>query len=545
MFPLDLIFHRYTLTNIKINRSYFIRAKAPEGFLLTAGACDEANKVKGWECNPNAVTEGDDEDEEDTEGATPLGLREGRSSRCVNVDVQGIPDGTLDLGVMRVGDSKEVKAKVALKMDFASTQRGRALMERVLRGVADGTVAKIDGQNGRVRYLLGDEDKAAIGGVTAEVIAGTLDGVLRANGVELDHVLPKDVMLEVKDGESDTVAVAMEIKGHYSPPPDLDFDYIVQDSINSDSEVIRRGLQEYNQNCRDQTSKVLEQGLVESDFEEVHSVAGARPNRGKGSSGGTTSGAVSTGGIYRTACAQGNALPDYFETSLLEVAAKEVSAINFNPIESIIYVSEESRFESWAMGPVAAVSGLIALLLGAFVFRRAVGPRRVDKYREGNTTKLLDEECRFGEAGGHMDDGSVDSAFYSDSDDDEDEQDKKMRRKRKEKDDMQKGKSSKKFKDENKDKSSRRNKDTDRQGSSKRSKDLSSSKSTTGSDTSSDNNEATNDKKRRNGTRTKSSRSKADPRKTKSSKDVSSKSSRDVSSKSKRSCRSSSDSNIV
>ena len=47
--------------------------------------------------------------------------------------------------------------------------------------------------------------------------------------------------------------------------------------------------------------------------------------------------------------------------------------------------------------------------------RHALGPRYVDMYVDSKKTKNLgDEMRRFGEVGGDVDDGSVDSAFYSD-----------------------------------------------------------------------------------------------------------------------------------
>ncbi len=109
----------------------------------------------------------------------------------------------------------------------------------------------------------------------------------------------------------------------------------------------------------------------------------------------------------------------------------------------MVYVRKESRGQlaTWALGPVAGIVGLIVLLIGTLVFRRALGPRRAsDKYFEVNKTKAVDknETRRFGEAGGEMDDGTVDSAFYSDSDGEieETEKERKMRRKRKEKSEL-------------------------------------------------------------------------------------------------------------
>ena len=79
------------------------------------------------------------------------------------------------------------------------------------------------------------------------------------------------------------------------------------------------------------------------------------------------------------------------------------------------YIDEEvaRRLDDWAVGPVAGIAGLIVLLAGLFVFRRTLGPRHADSYSDARKTKNVDDDevCRFGEAGGAMDDGSVDSAF--------------------------------------------------------------------------------------------------------------------------------------
>ncbi|KAL7466002.1 hypothetical protein ACHAXS_007637 [Conticribra weissflogii] len=501
---------KYVLTNIKVNRSYFITATAPQGFLFTYGICND--DIAGWECDHGtrrlhlakryghsvangegrlladeaSAAEGGGSDSAaqlvPTDSENSLGISTGRSTKCISVDKAGFADGTLDLGVMRLGDSKEAVTKVALLLDFddavagaggaaAASVRDRQLLrqthrqpilDQLLRGVRRGTVSVHPRPDsaGRTRYLLGDEAKAAIGSVTAEVLAGTLDGRLAENGIELDAVLPKEVLIgggsEAAEDEAAKggLAVAMEIRGHYSPPPEIDFDYIVQDSINRDTETIRRGLRDYNQNCREQTTMVQEEGYSEQDFAEIHSTSGARPNRSKSSNSQSSSSASSSASasslpsdsVFRTACAEGNNLPDYFETSLKQIEARRASDLDAlrGYSDSIVYVNDDARLESWAMGPVAALAGMIALLAGAFVFRRAMGPRRLDKYEAANRTKKVDVDGRrrFGEAAGPADDGSVDSAFYSEDDGFSDDDKKRNRRKHK---DLQKGRSARNF----------------------------------------------------------------------------------------------------
>ena len=71
---------------------------------------------------------------------------------------------------MREGDSQREETTVALVLDF-DQQEQRGLLSRALRG-ADG------------RWLLAEQDKVAIGSVTAEILAGSLDQKLKEVGVE-------------------------------------------------------------------------------------------------------------------------------------------------------------------------------------------------------------------------------------------------------------------------------------------------------------------------------------------------------------------------
>jgi hypothetical protein len=282
-----------------------------------------------------------------------------------------------------------------------------------------------------------------------KVLAATLDVRLAANGVDLDSVVPLEVMLssrrryygrdrrglssseEEEEGASvvpgGQLAVSMEVMGHYSPPPDIDFDYVVRDSINRDTDTIRRGLSEYNVHCREQTSKVLEQGLVRDDFDSVLSASGARPNGYYDGLPADTGGGAG-GGSFSTACSSSILVPEYFETNLREIEARGVSEVRF-VASTPSAAATSSGLEAWAQGPVAAITGLIVLLAGVLLFRRSLGPRpaaaggggkegRDGKFRTKVVGGRVEKSRRFlfGEAGG--DDESVDSAFYSDDDDD-------------------------------------------------------------------------------------------------------------------------------
>ena len=446
----------------ELNRYYMVSLTAPSELLFTSGVCN--NDIEGWGCNEETAIEGRDrrkllkvQGRVLEESQVPVGIRTGRSTSCVFVNNLGEVEESLSFGVMREGDTSNVETNVALVLEFdeqtSTPQRSRHLSEIMRRATVVDEVD--DGHHITTRYLLADEDRLAIGTVTAEVTATALDSRLANNGVHLDSVDPKEVIMSntrPKDGDNALaaaqakLAVGMEIRGHYSPPPNLDFDYIVQDSINRDTATIRRGLREYNRNCRDQTTKV-NQGSQVTDFEAVVSTSGAaRPGRGGGRPVSTSGGEIKN--VFSTACSSDFLVPPYFETSLKDIETRDLSEVQ-KWVSGVTFLSsDDSGLDSWAMGPVAGLTGLIVLLMGVFVFRRALGPRRVDKYEAALKTNKVDkdETRRFGEAGGDMDDGSVDSAFYSDSDDSDlelTEKERKMRRKRKQKEDeqRQKGKS--------------------------------------------------------------------------------------------------------
>ncbi|EJK56731.1 hypothetical protein THAOC_23329, partial [Thalassiosira oceanica] len=412
----------------------------PNGFLITTGACND--DVRGFECDYSPYWRRDLNAASafaasEAASPAPLGIRSGRSERCVYVDREGNVEFNIDFGIMRVDDSRMVDTNVALLLEFeeegvAPALRGRGLKAMLDRGTVIGESR--DGTRRTKRYLLGDSDKLAIGAVTAEILALALDKPLAASGIELDDVTPKEVVLSRLNDSSNSqrkaseLAVAMKINGHYNPPPDLDFDFIVQDSINRDTPEIRRNLREYNDNCRDQSSKT-EAGYTEEDYSTVVSTTGAgRPvGRGGSNSRGDILPQLEVSARFSKACSSNKVLPAYFETSLKEIEAKSIRVVRVS--DDFIVANEDGAIEGWAMGPVAAIAGLIALLVGAFVFRRAIGRRAADKYKESNKTKEVDmyETRRFGEG---RDDSSVDSDFYSD--DEEDEKGRKISRKEKE-----------------------------------------------------------------------------------------------------------------
>lgn len=439
----------YQFTNVQLEKAYYVEATAPSGFNLTSGICNDELVNQGlldesWACNNAAAS---------TTGFSGVGsVNTGRSRECIYVDRTGNVTGVINLGVMQIGESTPLTTNVALLLNFdngsngASTGRHQRHLEELISRATKVSTPDEEAESGYHRYLLSEFDRKTIGTVTAEVVAGNLDERLEANGVQLDSVIADDVMLGVKeDGTNNELAVAMQVHGHYEPPPLLDFDFIVQDSINRDTDNIRRSLREYNDNCRDQTGKVVNEGFSVEDFAEIHSMNGALKNRVKGKNSPRP-----MGGVFRQSCSENNILPSYFETSLKELKARKVSEVKAELYGDVYVASENRGLASWAIGPVAGFAGMIALLMGVFVFRRALGPRYADKYQEANKTEKVDidstakyvldqmakdKEAKRKSRGGGDDDDSVDSAFYSDADEgefDETDKERKMRRKKKE-----------------------------------------------------------------------------------------------------------------
>ena len=137
---------------------------------------------------------------------------------------------------MRQSDTQDVATNVALMLDFEASTQGRSCrLEDVLRRATVFDSREDEEGVTIISYLLGDEDKQAIGTVTAEVLAATLDGRLAQESVVLDSVNPKEVTVSTStaadaDQGGSRLAVVIEIRGHYSPPPNIDF----VSTINSD-----------------------------------------------------------------------------------------------------------------------------------------------------------------------------------------------------------------------------------------------------------------------------------------------------------------------
>ena len=224
MLLLRNIISSYNLVDIRVNRSYFIWAKAPEGYLLTGGVCND--DIPGKECpsssaklfafgyNRRRFLRGGGSNNKNrilqrgntipsqggkmatfTENEIELGVTEGRSIRCTTVDRQGMPDSRLDIGAMRGGDIEFASTEVDLKLnlikpELVNGKKRRRLrdgeedgeeelslleliQESVLEGLHHGgrdlqsQMVKIE--DGGYSYELKEEDKTAIGKVTSEV----------------------------------------------------------------------------------------------------------------------------------------------------------------------------------------------------------------------------------------------------------------------------------------------------------------------------------------------------------------------------------------
>ena len=432
------------MINIKVNRAYYIEATAPAGYLFTGGVCNDS--IPGWKCpRPQKSQDGFHavgeaslktmhwERESLGEkfmkgGEDALGLRTGRSLRCVSVDRSGKVDGNLDLGAMKVGDVKLDRTEVRMSLNLRDLEEaslaeehekesggGRALLRR-LQNYWFRQDYYYDPQGPSSRYLLEEEDEYAIGAIAAEVLASSLDVALAANQVELDHIAAKDVTLtltpasntaasassNLRNADIDSsdatrpgataannanqrpqtsnssrnpaprrqnrVTIDLEVWGHYPPTLAVDFDHIVQSSINRQTETIRQELQEYNTHCEDQIEKVDDHGFVLDDFEEIYSnkgvVSNTKMKRERYAAEMIEDELLEeesvSGGVFRTACSNEVMLPKYFEESLDTIVASKVE------ITSIL--EEPSETPVMVIGLLAGLL-VVMLMVGFFVFR--------------------------------------------------------------------------------------------------------------------------------------------------------------------------------
>jgi hypothetical protein len=167
----------------------------------------------------------------------------------------------------------------------------------------------------------------------------------------------------------------------------VDFDYIVQDSINRDTNKIRRQLTYYNQNCRDQTVKVVDLGLTFEDFAEIHTNRGVKKPanslglRQEQQGQQNPSRVTNDDQAFSAACNQKKVLPEYFEASLgglnLKAKAKPVS----------YSVNEGGSNVGAIIGVIIAVA-FLAIGVGYFLFQRGLKKKK-EKRLEARVTHVL------------------------------------------------------------------------------------------------------------------------------------------------------------
>ncbi|KAL7547017.1 hypothetical protein ACHAWF_010337 [Thalassiosira exigua] len=413
----------------------FLQNASPAQYLPSRG---EAPREEDLEAAAAIVVR-----KEATRKELELGIREGRSERCVTVDRHGMPDGHLDVGVMRLGDVSFDEVAVELSLDLVDVDVGdggtgggrdgdrRTLLRRLGRRKA--TTLLED------RYFLKREDKEAIGSVTSEILAINLDASLKKDGVVLDSVAHVDVLyfapppeeveteatansteaegdgaVHAKGGTADAddagdadaspdrggmpargrgggkLSVSLLVRGHYNRNLNVDFDYLVQDSINRDTRVIRRQLTYYNQNCRDQTSKVVDLGFTLEDFFEIHTNRGvqrpssrlSRQRQMELDAAAAAMGEDDDGRTFSSACDEDKVLPDYFEKAL---GGTEPRA---DAVGTTYTVDEGGPSPAAIVGAIVAF-GVLAVAIGYVLFRRGLKRRRDELREEVKVTHIL------------------------------------------------------------------------------------------------------------------------------------------------------------
>jgi len=191
-------------------------------------------------------------------------------------------------------------------------------------------------------------------------------------------------------GAGGKLSVALLVRGHYNRNLNVDFDYIVQDSINRDTHTIRRQLTHYNQDCRDQTTKVVDMGFTLDDFLEVHTNRGVKNSKPSAADRLTKMEQQQEleqeqeAQAFSAACNQNRVLPDYFTSSLGGIDVKTKSE------GFVTYVIEEGslRGNPWAVvGGILAVV-IFALAFGFFLFRKGL-TKKQENGREARVTHLM------------------------------------------------------------------------------------------------------------------------------------------------------------
>lgn len=321
---------------------------------------------------------------EPTEEEEELSVKEGRSIKCVSVDSAGMPDARIDIGAIRFGDVTFKKTQVDIKIDLIQPKRKR-------RGLQDS-------------FKLKDEDKYAIGIVTSEVLAVNLDASLLKNRVVLDDVTYADAsynpaaVVDTKAANNTSapiggkLAVNLLVSGHYNRNLNIDFDFIVSDSVNRATNNIRRMLAYYNSACHDQNMKIDEMENDINDFREVHTSEGVKTI--------LRSGNTPDEQPFSSACEQGVVLPDFFERSL---TGGYVIRSGSN-----LHIVEGGGGSQYAIiGGAAAAALLLALGIGFLLFQYRLNKKKKKALRRMSSALDPDSD---GEEDFYLDTDNVGSA---------------------------------------------------------------------------------------------------------------------------------------
>ena len=202
-----------------------------------------------------------------------------------------------------------------------------------------------------------------------QVIATNLDRALERNGGVLDSVAHVGVTYYAPEsaragtrGEGGRLEVDLQVRGHYTANVNVDFDYIVEDSINRESDNIRHQLTSYNQNCNDQKEKVNDLGYTLHDFSEIQSNYGVDEQRQWQQDANADSEEKLA---WSTACDKHRELPQFVEENLeaLELRAQSLGKA---------IVVDDGGISLWAVVGIVVGLGVLALGFAYFLFRRGV-----------------------------------------------------------------------------------------------------------------------------------------------------------------------------
>eukprot|EP00985_Skeletonema_marinoi_P004243 scaffold1855_cov126-Skeletonema_marinoi.AAC.4 len=219
----------YNLVNIKVDRSYYINVKAPTGYLLTGGVCnDDDDEFGDWrKCDGggilewlsyydgegstrrvlqqqgqnDATTQQQQQLELWQHSETKLGIPEGRSSKCVSVDQDGLVDSTLDIGVMRLGDTNTFVVGYNVILDRDDDDDDDTTTTAVITAPMTMTRRRrmrrnLEKDKEQPTSPLLPEDLDAIRNVVTEIFAVNLQKTLVQNNlsfVQIDEVFSVDV----------------------------------------------------------------------------------------------------------------------------------------------------------------------------------------------------------------------------------------------------------------------------------------------------------------------------------------------------------------